>query len=56
VHFSDTRAGVDPVALQVEVTTHLSALGVLDVSVTAIQAGIEDAFMELMGTPAEAAA
>jgi ABC-type multidrug transport system ATPase subunit len=54
VHFSDTRTSVSPAALSAELTAHLLTAGLHDVSVAAIEPGIEDAFMELMGAGASA--
>ena len=54
VHFSDARGGVNPSQVIAELAVHLGAAGVSDVRVSAIDAGIEDTFMELMGVPAAA--
>jgi ABC-type multidrug transport system ATPase subunit len=52
VHVSDERTALEPVQLQEELAAYLAAHDVSDVSVTPVEPGIEDAFMELMGVPA----
>jgi ABC-2 type transport system ATP-binding protein len=57
VHYSDARAQVDTAIAIEEVQRGLLAGGVSDVRVQSISPGIEDVFIELMGTaPAAAAA
>jgi ABC-2 type transport system ATP-binding protein len=50
VHFSDQRAGIAVGTIAAELTAHLAQAGLQGVEITAIEPGIEDAFMELMGT------
>lgn len=56
VHVSDTRAGLSPDVLTAELSAHLAAFELRDVSITPVAPGIEDTFMELMGEPAMAVA
>jgi hypothetical protein len=56
VHFSDRRGELPPARIAEEVRSHLQGRGIEDVSVDLIDAGIEDAFMELMGVAAGVAA
>jgi ABC-type multidrug transport system ATPase subunit len=56
VHFSDRRGGVAPDVVVAELSTYLTSRTLSDVSMTAIAAGIEDTFMELMGDTSKAAA
>lgn len=55
VHYTDERADRSAADLIAELTTYLSAEGFADAGVEAIDAGIEDAFMALMGGVPEAA-
>lgn len=54
LHYTDARAGADPAAVAAEVEAHLRASGFGDAAAAPIAAGIEDAFMALMGAGAEA--
>lgn len=56
VHVSDRRTAVPVERVAADLTTWLSTRGLHDVAVAAITPGIEDAFIELMGTTTEAAA
>jgi ABC-2 type transport system ATP-binding protein len=56
VHVSDTRVGLSDDAVVRELTVHLVSAGFTEISITRIPPGIEDAFIELMGAPAGAAA
>ena len=51
LHYSDARADVGRDHIVDEIETYLAGGGFTDVRVTPIRAGIEDAFMELMGEP-----
>jgi ABC-type multidrug transport system ATPase subunit len=51
LHYSDDRDGVASDQIVAEVRDYLSEHEMTGVHVTPIAAGIEDAFMELMGTP-----
>ena len=51
IHYSDARTGVAPDGVAEELRTYLADKGFTDVRVTPIAAGVEDAFMELMGQP-----
>ena len=51
VHYSDARTAKATGDIVAELRTYLSAGGFTDVRVQPIAAGIEDAFMELMGQP-----
>lgn len=56
VHFSDRRGDVAPAALGTELEAFLKAQGLTDARVTPTRPGIEDAFIELMGSTPGAAA
>ncbi|MCC7054452.1 MAG: ABC transporter ATP-binding protein [Gemmatimonadaceae bacterium] len=56
VHFSDTRTGLPVAALVAELHAHLAAAGIGGIGIDPVAPGIEDAFMELMGTREPAAA
>ncbi len=56
VHFSDRRGDVPAARIAEELAGFLRTHGLDAVSVTAIDAGIEDAFMDLMSDPSRAAA
>ena len=51
LHYTDRREGADPVHVADELRAWLASSGMKDVTVTPILAGIEDAFMALMGAP-----
>jgi ABC-2 type transport system ATP-binding protein len=51
IHYSDARTGVASDGVAEELRTYLADKGFTDVRVTPIAAGVEDAFMELMGQP-----
>ena len=51
LHYSDTRMGIAQEEISTEVMRFLAARGFRDVQAAPITAGIEDSFMELMGTP-----
>jgi ABC-type multidrug transport system ATPase subunit len=51
LHYTDRREGDDPARVADEVRGYLASSGVTDARVEPIAAGIEDAFMELMGAP-----
>ena len=51
LHYSDTRMGIAQEEISTEVVRFLAARGFPDVQAAPITAGIEDSFMELMGTP-----
>jgi ABC-2 type transport system ATP-binding protein len=51
LHYADRRADADPRAVAEEVRARLAAAGCGEVEVAPVAAGIEDAFMELMGAP-----
>lgn len=51
LHYSDVRDDVTPDAIADELRRYLGTRQLTDVQVTPIGAGIEDAFMDLMGTP-----
>jgi ABC-2 type transport system ATP-binding protein len=51
IHYSDARTGVAPDSIVQELRAYLADRGFTDVRVTPIAAGVEDAFMELMGQP-----
>ena len=55
-HFSDQRAQLDTDTLMRELTTYLQAQHLSGITVTPIEAGIEDTFIELMSTPSAAPA
>jgi len=55
VHYSDARTGVAPDAIAAELRMYLTGQGFTDLRVTPISAGVEDAFMELMGQPEQIA-
>ena len=56
VHVSDRRIELPVDGVIAELRAHLDTAGVTEVAITAIDPGIEDAFMELMGDPTRAAA
>jgi hypothetical protein len=57
LHYTDARADAKPETVASEVREFLAALGHQDVEARPIAAGIEDSFMELMGSaPAPTAA
>ncbi len=51
VHYSDARTGKATDDIVAELRTYLAGSGFTDVRVKPISAGVEDAFMELMGQP-----
>lgn len=51
LHYSDARTGVTPDHIVEELRSYLASEGFTDLRVTPISAGVEDAFMELMGEP-----
>jgi ABC-2 type transport system ATP-binding protein len=51
IHYSDARTGVASDSIVQELRAYLADKGFTDVRVTPIAAGVEDAFMELMGQP-----
>jgi ABC-2 type transport system ATP-binding protein len=51
IHYSDARTGVALDSIVEELRAFLAGKGFSDVRVTPISAGVEDAFMELMGQP-----
>jgi ABC-type multidrug transport system ATPase subunit len=54
LHYTDRRGGGDPTGIADELRAWLASGGITDAIVTPIAAGIEDAFMALMGAPAPA--
>ena len=52
LHYTDRREGADPARIADELRAWLASAEMRDVAVTPIPAGIEDAFMALMGAPA----
>jgi ABC-type multidrug transport system ATPase subunit len=56
VHFSDRREGLASAQLMAELSAHLAAAGVEGARIEPTPAGIEDAFIELMGQPPDVAA
>ena len=56
VHVSDARAGMDAATTRAALQEHLGRAGIADVSIERIEPGIEDTFMELMGTRGETVA
>ena len=54
VHYTDAREGADPGALAAELAAYLEGEGLRGVEAEPVPAGIEDAFMALMGAPEEA--
>jgi ABC-2 type transport system ATP-binding protein len=56
VHFSDRRRDVPAARVEEELDSYLRSHGLEGVSVNVIDAGIEDAFMELTGDPSRAVA
>lgn len=50
VHFSDSRTGLSAAAVRSELTDFLNAQGIADARVSEKAPGIEDAFIELMGS------
>jgi ABC-2 type transport system ATP-binding protein len=51
LHYTDARTGADPRQVGREVAAYLEGEGFADARVEPIDAGIEDAFMALMGAP-----
>jgi len=51
IHYSDARTGIAPDNIVEELRAYLTGKGFTDVRATPIAAGVEDAFMELMGQP-----
>jgi len=51
LHYTDARTGADAAAIRADVGRYLSAEGFGEVAMEPIDAGIEDAFMALMGAP-----
>ena len=49
LHYTDARVGMAPDAIALELTAHLEQSGLDGITVTPIHAGIEDAFIHLMG-------
>jgi ABC-2 type transport system ATP-binding protein len=56
VHVSDTREHMPDTVVMQELEAHLQQAGCSDIVVRRIDAGIEDVFIELMGSPAGVAA
>ncbi len=56
IHYADARSGSDPAAIARELTAWLAQRGLDAARAEPAQAGIEDVFMDLMETSAEAAA
>jgi ABC-2 type transport system ATP-binding protein len=56
LHYTDARADADPAAVAREVAAWLRGEGFADAEAAPIGAGIEDAFMALMGAPDDAEA
>ena len=56
IHYADTRVGMDVGGITREIEAFLEREGFSDLRVTPIEAGIEDAFIALMGSPEEATA
>jgi ABC-type multidrug transport system ATPase subunit len=52
LHYTDRREGADPSRVADELRAWLASAGMPDATITPIAAGIEDAFMALMGAPA----
>lgn len=52
IHVSDRRAQLDPSEIAADIHRGLTSAGVADANVQPIAAGIEDVFIELMGSPA----
>jgi ABC-type multidrug transport system ATPase subunit len=50
-HYSDNREGLPSDSIADELRAHLQRAGIPDAGVAPIPAGIEDAFMALMGEP-----
>jgi len=55
LHFTDDRAGFDPVTVAAELREYAVSKGFKDVEVKPMEAGIEDSFMELMPPPVQRA-
>jgi hypothetical protein len=55
VHYADARAGGDPAAIARELAAALEGEGFRGVEAAPVAAGIEDAFMALMGAAGEEA-
>lgn len=55
LHYSDMRNDVAPAQIAEDLRGYLATKEVTDLRVTPIKAGVEDAFMELMGAPETAA-
>ena len=55
LHFSDARSDVSADQIERELEAYMREHGIIDAVVRRIEPGIEDAFMELMGEPQEAA-
>ncbi|MEO7103381.1 MAG: ABC transporter ATP-binding protein [Gemmatimonadaceae bacterium] len=53
LHYSDSRADLSAETIAAEIRTFLATQSVSDVRVAPIAPSVEDAFMELMGSPAE---
>ena len=51
IHYSDARTGIAPDNIVQELRAYLTGKGFTDVRANSIPAGVEDAFMELMGQP-----
>jgi ABC-2 type transport system ATP-binding protein len=56
LHYADARTGMDPDVIAAELEAFLTREGFPEARATPIAAGIEDAFMALMGAPEEAPA
>ncbi len=56
LHYTDARADAPPDAVARELRGYLASLGLADVALVPIRAGIEDSFMALMGASAGEAA
>jgi ABC-type multidrug transport system ATPase subunit len=54
LHYTDRREGAEPSGIADELVAWLASGGIADASITPISAGIEDAFMALMGVRAMA--
>jgi ABC-type multidrug transport system ATPase subunit len=56
LHYADRRIDATPETIANDIEAYAASLGLSALKVRPIEAGIEDAFMELMGKPAEVAA
>ena len=55
LHYTDKRAGIDPQAVSSEIEAYAKSQGFDDATAHPISAGIEDSFMELMGSSVQQA-